>query len=160
MIRPGWAKAQNTTVSSIITLTTVRPTYPSKRITWDRSNWVTVRPGSRTQPGDTEAQGPVDTASSSQEGEKSKYDNSAELDLFLDEPDYEDPGATIPRVIVWHNITSRTSFPRDLFCGPYDVHFGRLVANTVTFSGGKLVRAVEVTEVKPIRRPRFDRDGG
>ncbi len=32
----------------------------------------------------------------------------------------------VPRVIVWHNVLARMPFPEDLFCGPYDSHFGIL----------------------------------
>lgn len=35
-----------------------------------------------------------------------------------------DNGQTAPRVIVWHNAVARLPFPSDLFCGPYDSHFG------------------------------------
>jgi hypothetical protein len=51
---------------------------------------------------------------------------------------------TVPRVIVWHNAMARMPFPDDLFCGPYDTHFGVVteeggaVDQTITFRGGLL----------------------
>jgi hypothetical protein len=48
---------------------------------------------------------------------------------------------TVPRVIVWHNAMARLPFPADLFCGPYDTHFGIIkgedgaVDQTITFRG-------------------------
>jgi hypothetical protein len=150
MIRPTWKQPQNTTLSAIITLTTVRPAYSPKRLVFDQSNWVRLRPGSPKPQGDAKAHEPAAVVSSGTSG----HDNPAEPDLFLNEPDYDDPEATIPRVIFWHNIVARTPFPRDLFCGPYDVHFGRVMTNAVTFRGGNLVRAVEVTEITRAPKPR------
>ena len=52
-----------------------------------------------------------------------------------------DPELVILRVIVWHNAFARLPFPPDLFCGPYDTHFGVVrgedgAFNAVTFRGG------------------------
>jgi len=37
------------------------------------------------------------------------------------------------RVIVWHNAFARIPFPEDLFCGPYDTHFGIVKEDDGTF---------------------------
>lgn len=39
----------------------------------------------------------------------------------------------VPRVIVWHNAVARISFPDDLFCGPYDSHFGVVIEDDGAF---------------------------
>jgi len=59
-----------------------------------------------------------------------------------------DPELVIPRVIVWHNAFARLPFPPDLFCGPYDTHFGVVrgedgVFNAVTFRSGSLPESVK-----------------
>ena len=47
----------------------------------------------------------------------------------------------VPRVIVWHNAVARIPFPKTLFCGPYDTHFGivqvaeGVVEQDVTYEG-------------------------
>jgi hypothetical protein len=62
-------------------------------------------------------------------------------------PDY-DPNLSVPRVIVWHNAVARRPFPTDLFCGPYDSHFGVVkeeerVFQRVTFRGSQLPISVK-----------------
>jgi hypothetical protein len=60
-----------------------------------------------------------------------------------------DTKMTVPRVIVWHNAWARIPFPKTLFCGPYDAHFGivRLedgsIAQTLTFRGDLLPPHIE-----------------
>jgi hypothetical protein len=55
-------------------------------------------------------------------------------------PDY-DSTLQVPRVIVWHNAVARIPFPKTLFCGQYDTHFGivpaaeRVVEQDVTYEG-------------------------
>ena len=39
----------------------------------------------------------------------------------------------VPRVIVWHNAVARIQFPENLFCGPYDSHFGVAQEESGTF---------------------------
>lgn len=40
-----------------------------------------------------------------------------------------DSNKEVTRVIVWHNAVARVRFPDDLFCGPYDSHFGVIFDN-------------------------------
>lgn len=60
-----------------------------------------------------------------------------------------DTDFTVPRVIVWHNAKARIPFPDDLFCGPYDTHFGILsedsgaIHQTITFRGELLPLHIE-----------------
>jgi hypothetical protein len=74
-------------------------------------------------------------------------DYEAELERTV--PDY-DLNREIPRVIVWHNAVARIPFPDDLFCGPYDTHFGigrverETVEQDVTYRGSALPESVEV----------------
>ena len=55
-----------------------------------------------------------------------------------------DPTLEVSRVIVWHNAVARIPFPKGLFCGPYDTHFGiahveeGVVEQGVTYQGGAL----------------------
>jgi hypothetical protein len=55
-----------------------------------------------------------------------------------------DPGLEVPGMIVWHNAFARMPFPKDLFCGPYDTHFGFVqgeegtVVQNVTYRGSGL----------------------
>jgi hypothetical protein len=58
--------------------------------------------------------------------ENPRRDNEAEIRNRI--PDY-DPAFEVPRVIVWHNAVARIPFPTDLFCGPYDTHFGIVRVN-------------------------------
>ena len=59
-------------------------------------------------------------------------------------PDY-DAALEVPRVIVWHNAVARIGFPSDLFCGPYDSHFGIVaVEQGITFRGSLLPSSVEL----------------
>jgi len=120
MTRPGWTRPQNSTISAIITLTSVRPSYRVKRIIQpphpgkaagrEISQWRTVRPLAM------KTVVPV--------SEIAEYEIDPTNDPFLlGVPDYEDSRATVPRVIVWHNAVARTRFPLSLFRGPYDVHF-------------------------------------
>ena len=60
-----------------------------------------------------------------------------------------DTDLVVPRVIVWHNAGARIPFPNDLFCGPYDSHFGIVemgdgsVYQTITFRGELLPPHIE-----------------
>lgn len=64
--------------------------------------------------------------------------NECEAGLQSTIPDY-DATLAVPRVIVWHNAVARIRFPADLFCGPYDSHFGTVtVQQGVTFRGNQL----------------------
>jgi hypothetical protein len=55
-------------------------------------------------------------------------------------PEY-DSTLQVPRVIVWHNGVARIPFPKILFCGPHDTHFGivqvaeGVVEQDVTYQG-------------------------
>lgn len=60
-----------------------------------------------------------------------------------------DPTRQVPRVIVWHNAVARIPFPDDLFCGPYDAHFGTLqdeegFVQGVTYRGSSLPDSVKI----------------
>jgi hypothetical protein len=74
-------------------------------------------------------------------------DCEAELERSI--TDY-DPSREIPRVIVWHNTFARMPFPNDLFCGPYDTHFGIVhgetgeVEQSVTYRGSALPEGITV----------------
>jgi hypothetical protein len=56
----------------------------------------------------------------------------------------------VQRVVVWQNALARIPFPDELFCGPYDIHFGVLktedgvVGQGVTYRGKELPESVEV----------------
>jgi hypothetical protein len=69
-------------------------------------------------------------------------------ELAAADPHY-DPERRIPRVIVWHNAVARIPFPCDLFCGPYDTHYGVVqkpdgVFQQITFRGALLPSRFEV----------------
>ena len=51
-------------------------------------------------------------------------------------PDF-DSDFEVPRVIVWHNAVARVPFPKHLFRGRYDTHFG-----TVAIENGEAVQGV------------------
>lgn len=60
-----------------------------------------------------------------------------------------DPTRQVPRVIVWHNAVARIPFPDDLFCEPYDTHFGirhdeEGLVQRVTYRGMALPDSVEI----------------
>jgi len=62
-------------------------------------------------------------------------------------PDY-DPNFSVSQVIVWHNAVARMPFPDDLFCGPYDTHFGVVkteegVLQQITFRGRLLPKSIK-----------------
>jgi hypothetical protein len=141
MMRPGWTTPQNSTISAIITLTCVRPCYrvkatiflpshPGKASDRKTSHWQTHRPLAKKN---------VVSASDVPE-----YEIDPVRDPFLLQvPDYEDSGATVPRVIVWHNAGARTRFPLNLFRGPYDIHFAMAkipqgIGPVIIFAGPKL----------------------
>ena len=72
-----------------------------------------------------------------------------EAELQRTVPDF-DPGREIPRVIVWHNGVARFPFPDELFCGPFDTHFGvvkteeGIIVQDVTYRGKALPASVKV----------------
>jgi hypothetical protein len=72
-----------------------------------------------------------------------------EAELRSTLPTY-DPALTLPRVIVWHNAVARMPFPPDLFCGPYDTHFGIVpdeqggFNQQITFRGSELPEHVKL----------------
>jgi hypothetical protein len=140
MMRPGWTTPQNTTISAMITLTCVRPSYRVKPIIFRRSH-----PGKAADLKTSQwTNRPLAKKNVVSASDVAEYEIDSALDPFLLRvPDYEDTRATVPRVIVWHNVGARTRFPLNLFRGPYDVHFAMAkipqgVEPVIIFAGPKL----------------------
>lgn len=108
MVGPG-GKPQNTTISALVTLTTLKPDY-QKLVGLVRSKQMSVQ----------------------------------ECIAYAENNPNLDTNVIVPRVIVWHNAAARIPFPNELFCGPYDTHFGIVeeedgaVGQTITFRGNLL----------------------
>ena len=118
MVRPKLPKPQNTTISALVTLGTIKPHYLLL----------------------AEAYGAAGDGCTVQ-------DCQAELERKV--PSFNTEWA-LPRVIVWHNAVARIPFPKDLFCGPYDTHFGVVgngeegLAQQITYRGSSLPERVKV----------------
>lgn len=121
MVRPHWSHPQNTTISALITVTAIRPHY--------------VRL--------------VEMLGTNIKGRTLMTIEECEAELQLKDPTYNTE-LEIPRVIVWHNAVARIPFPSNLFCGPYDTHFGVAkredgsLEQRVTFRGSRLPVSVRL----------------
>ena len=117
MIRPNWSEPQNTTISALITVVSIRPHY------LQLLDLVRENPG------------------------RDIAEHEAEIRSRV--PAY-DPAFEVPRLIVWHNSVARIPFPKLLFCGEYDTHFGIVrvedgqVEQDVTYEGSAVPRRLKL----------------
>jgi len=96
MIRPHWKAPHNTTISALITLTQISLHY---------HRMVDI------------------LGENAEELAPLEFWRNSENAAQVAAKEF-DPESVIQRVVVWHNALARIPFPENLFCGPYDVHFG------------------------------------
>jgi len=75
-------------------------------------------------------------------GEPENTTISALITLSTIRPD--GANGVVPRVIVWHNAWARIPFPDDLFCGPFDSHFGKVQLEDGDTGQGITFRGVDL----------------